>query len=124
MASCPCRVSKCAVPLQPDLVPSCIDCASNSRIASIELGSDGTGTICKGLHLHGGSWTETRHRLIPNLTNLVPALAAGGFGNRVEREIGKATAFMWVHAGLVLRKFSRLGREAMFRGRISHVSQT
>src|SRR5258705_13413411 len=106
MASCPCRVSRCAAPLQPDLDPSCVDCASNSRIASIERGSDGTGTICKGLHLHGGSLTETRHRSIAKLNHLVSTLGGVGFYKCIERGFWYSAAFVRVHSRFVLREFS------------------
>src|SRR4029079_19424314 len=107
---------------QPNLFPSCVDCASNSSIARIELNSDGTGAICKAFHLHVGCTAATRHGFVPNMTNLIPAVAADGFRNCVESEVGNTTTRVRVHARFVLRILNRLPPKAVLGSRISHVT--
>src|SRR5262245_42998392 len=123
MASCPRPASRPAGPLQPDLFPPCVDCVSNSSVARIKLSSDGTRAICKGLHLHVGRPAEAGQRLVPDLANFVPAVAAGSFRSRVESEIGNAATLVRIHARPVLRKFGRLRRKTMLCRWVGHVTQ-
>src|SRR5947209_14932259 len=100
MALSPGRAASCADALQPDLLPSCVNCASDSSVARIQLSSNGTGAIGKGLHLHGGGRAEAGLRLVPDLADLFPAVAADRLRDDVEGEVRDAAAHMRIHAGL------------------------
>ena len=124
IASCPWRTSRSTAPLQSDLLPSGVDCTSNSVVARIELSSDGTGTIGKRLHLHGGRRAEARHRLVPDLADLVPAVAADGLGRSCRRQGWECRCS---RAGpcpaLYCENLVGCWRKAMLCRRVGHVAQ-